>query len=106
VLVGGRNFTFKRYLLEALADHQLDARDARDASGVKAIDGDDPANIVNRTLLGMGGHLELTSPLRSAMFEVDTRADRKNTTTQLLWTFVAVCRRDAIDRLEADQVVL
>jgi hypothetical protein len=47
----------------------------------------------------------LTSPLRSAMFEVDTRADRKNTTTQLLWTFVAVCR-DAIDRLEADQVVL
>ena len=102
VLVGGRNFTFKRYLLEAFADHQLDARDA---GGVKAIDGDDPANIVNRTLLGMGGHLELTSPLRSAMFEVDTRADRKNTTTEVFRTFTEACRA-AIARLEAEQVIL
>jgi phage replication-related protein YjqB (UPF0714/DUF867 family) len=102
VLVGGRNFTFKRYLLEALADHQLDARDA---GGVKAIDGDDPANIVNRTLLGMGGHLELTSPLRSAMFEVDTRADRKNTTTEVFRTFTEACRA-AIARLEAEQEIL
>ena len=102
VLVGGRNFTFKQYLLEAFADRQLDARDA---APFKAINGDDPANIVNRTLLGMGAHLELTSPLRSAMFEVDTRADRKNTTTEVFRTFTAACRA-AIARLEAEQVIL
>jgi hypothetical protein len=49
VLVGGRNFSFKQYLLEASADRLLDARDA---APFKAINGDDPANIVNRTLLG------------------------------------------------------
>jgi phage replication-related protein YjqB (UPF0714/DUF867 family) len=102
VLVGGRNFRIKRFLLEAFADHHLDARDA---GGVTTIDGDDPANIVNRTLLGMGAHLELTSPLRSAMFEVDTRADRKYTTTEVFRSFAKACRA-AIARLEAEQVVL
>ena len=53
----------------------------------------------------MGAHLELTSPLRSAMFEVDTRADRKNTTTEVFRTFTAACRA-AIARLEAEQVIL
>ena len=100
VLVGGRNFTLKRYLLEAFAGKL----DARDAGGVTTIDGDDPANIVNRTLLGMGGHLELTGPLRSAMFEVDTRADRKHTTTEVFWTFTDACRA-AVARLEAEQLL-
>jgi len=36
------------------------------------------------------------------MFTQNTRAHRRHTTTQLFWTFVAVCR-DALDRLEAAQ---
>jgi hypothetical protein len=37
------------------------------------------------------------------MFTKNTLPRRKHTTTQLFWTFVAVCR-DAIDRLEAEQL--
>ena len=39
------------------------------------------------------------------MFEVDTRADRKNTTTEVFRTFTTACRA-AIARLEAEQEVL
>jgi hypothetical protein len=39
------------------------------------------------------------------MFEVDTRADRKNTTTEVFGPFAAACRV-AIARLEAEQVIL
>lgn len=70
-----------------------------------AVAGYHPAsNIVNRTLLGMGAQLELSKPLRDAMFTEHTRSQRKHTTTQLFWTFVAVCR-DALDRLQAEQLV-
>ena len=78
------------------------------------LDGNAPCNIVNRTLrarpqpsagpLGMGAQLELSNALREAMFTEHTRSRRKHTTTQLFWTFVAVCR-DALDRLQAEQVV-
>ena len=45
-------------------------------------------------------------PLREAMFTEHSRPRRKHTTTQLFWTFVAVCR-DALDRLqETEQVGL
>jgi phage replication-related protein YjqB (UPF0714/DUF867 family) len=100
VLVGGRNDTLKRYLLEAFADEVP----AIDAAGHKLLDGRERANIVNRTLLRRGGQLELTTPLREAMFEENTRPRRKHTTTEVFWTFVAVCR-DALDKLEAGQVV-
>ena len=72
--------------------------------GVKALNGDDADNIANRTLLGMGGQLELTTPLRLAMFEENTRPRRKHTTTPVFWAFVAACRA-ALARLEAEQVV-
>ena len=101
VLVGGRNQTLKQYLLEAFANNALEAVDAL---GVKALNGDDAGNIANRTLLGMGGQLELTAPLRLAMFEENTRPRRKHTTTQVFWAFVAACRA-ALARLEAEQVV-
>jgi phage replication-related protein YjqB (UPF0714/DUF867 family) len=101
VLVGGRNQVLKQYLLEAFAVEHVNAVDGLP---VRALNGDDADNIVNRTLLGMGGHLELTTPLRRAMFEVNTRADRKHTTTPVFWAFVAACRA-ALDRLEAEQVV-
>jgi hypothetical protein len=39
------------------------------------------------------------------MFTDNSRPRRKHTTTQLFWTFVAVCR-DALDRLEAEQIEL
>jgi len=43
-------------------------------------------------MLGMGAQLELSTPLRDAMFANIRRPRRKHTTTQLFWTFVAVCR--------------
>jgi phage replication-related protein YjqB (UPF0714/DUF867 family) len=101
VLVGGRNLPFKQYLLEAFATAGLAAADAQP---VGALNGDHVDNIANRTLLGMGGHLELTTPLRLAMFRVNTREERKNTTTDVFWTFVEACRA-ALARLEAEQPV-
>jgi phage replication-related protein YjqB (UPF0714/DUF867 family) len=101
VLVGGRNQTLKVYLLEAFATAQVKAVDALP---IRDLNGDDADNIVNRTLLGMGGHLELTTPLRAAMFDDDTREGRKHTTTPVFWAFVEACRA-ALARLEAEQVV-
>jgi phage replication-related protein YjqB (UPF0714/DUF867 family) len=91
---------------------RLDVRDALDGAGFKAIlpgagdgelDGNKHCNIVNRTRLGAGIQLELSRPLREAMFGEFTRSRRKHTTNQVFWTFVAVCR-DVIERLEADRV--
>ncbi len=96
VLAGGRNDAFKRHLLDELAGHGFQAIDAATR---EPLDGDEPDNIANRTLLGMGGQLELTTPLRAAMFGVNTRPGRKDTTTGLFWDFVAATR-SAIARLE------
>lgn len=97
VLVGGRSATFKRHLLEELAAAGFQAVDA---AGHESLNGDEPANIANRTLLGAGGQLEITTPLRAAMFTVNTRAQRKHTTTPVFWSFVAATRA-AIARLDA-----
>jgi phage replication-related protein YjqB (UPF0714/DUF867 family) len=101
VLVGGLNTTLKRYLRDALAAIGVQAVDA---SGDEELAGEDPVNIVNRTLLGKGAQLEITTPLRTAMFGTNTRADRKNTTTQVFWDFVDAVRR-AVERMEAEQTV-
>jgi phage replication-related protein YjqB (UPF0714/DUF867 family) len=102
VLVGGRNATLKQHLLLEFAAAGLTAIDALDNDD---LNGDDPANIANRTLLGMGGHLELTGPLRQAMFDVNTRLERGRTTTAVFWAFAAACR-NALGRLEATQIIL
>jgi phage replication-related protein YjqB (UPF0714/DUF867 family) len=102
VLVGGRNDTLKGHLLGEFAAADLDAVDA---DGHGGLNGDEPTNIANRTLLGMGGHLELTGPLRSAMFDDDSRPQRAHTTTKVFWAFVAACR-NALARLEASQTIL
>jgi phage replication-related protein YjqB (UPF0714/DUF867 family) len=102
VLVGGGNATFKQFLLDEFAVAGLDAIDAVDHD---LLNGDEPTNIVNRTLLDMGAHLELTTSLRSAMFEVNTRAQRKHTTTQVFWNFATACR-NALARVEAEQTIL
>jgi phage replication-related protein YjqB (UPF0714/DUF867 family) len=102
VLVGGGNAILQGYLLEGLRKAEFDARDA---SQHGELDGDATCNIVNHTLLGMGAQLELSTPLRDAMFTQHTRPRRKHTTTQRFWTFVAACR-DALDRLQAEQTIL
>jgi phage replication-related protein YjqB (UPF0714/DUF867 family) len=101
VLVGGGNTTLRGYLLERLCAAGFDARDAGQHG---ELNGDAKCNIVNRTVLGMGAQLELSTPLRDAMFTEHSRSQRKHTTTQLFWAFVAACR-DALDRLEAEQTV-
>lgn len=53
----------------------------------------------------MGEHLELTGPLRQAMFDANTQSQRKDTTTELFWSFVAACRA-AIAETEAEQPIL
>jgi Poly-gamma-glutamate hydrolase len=53
----------------------------------------------------MGAQLELSTPLRDAMFTAHSRPRRKHTTTELFWAFVAACR-DALDRLQAEQISL
>jgi phage replication-related protein YjqB (UPF0714/DUF867 family) len=104
VLVGGATpdstpNPLRDLLLDGLRDAHFDARGAGQG---RELNGNATCNIVNRTMLGMGAQLELSTPLRDAMFTEHSRPRRKHTTTQLFWTFVAVCR-DAIDRLEAEQ---
>lgn len=99
VLVGGRSTAFKSGLLTRLSAAGIQAIDA---NSVPDLNGDEPANIANRTLLAAGAQLELTTPLRQAMFGINTRADRKHTTLPLFWTFTAATRA-AITDLEATQ---
>jgi phage replication-related protein YjqB (UPF0714/DUF867 family) len=99
VLVGGGNDTFKTKLLTRLGAAGIRAIDA---ASVSELNGDEPTNIANRTLLGAGAQLELTTSLRLAMFGTNTRADRKSTTLPLFWSFTAATRA-AIADLEATQ---
>ena len=101
VLVGGGDEDLRLLLLRTLDAAGLPVEDA---AGRGELDGNSSLNIVNRTRRGKGAQLEVSKPLRDAMFTVNTRPRRKHTTTEVFWTFVAACR-DAIDRFEADQVV-
>jgi len=101
VLVGGRNPTLKQHLLDEFAAADIAAIDAVDRD---ALNGDEPTNIANRTLLGMGGHLELTAPLRRSMFVDNSRVGRATTTNAVFWAFTRACR-NALARLEATQVI-
>jgi len=102
VLVGGGNPDLRCHLLKGLCAAGFDARDAGPQG---ELNGNATCNIVNRTLLGMGAQLELSKPLRDAMFTEHTRAGRKHTTTELFWTFAAACR-DTLDRLQAGQIAV
>jgi phage replication-related protein YjqB (UPF0714/DUF867 family) len=102
VLVGGGDEDLRELLLQALKKVDLPVEAAGPPRG--ELDGNDERNIVNRTKRGMGAQLEISDPLRDAMFIRNTRPRRKHTTTEVFWTFVAACR-DAIDRFEAGQVI-
>ena len=108
VLVGGTNRTLKDLLVTLLDDAHIKVQAVGSGSEV---DGDSPCNIVNRTLpvgtppAALGGvQLELSTPLRDAMFTENSRPRRKHTTTGVFWTFVAACR-DALDRFEAEPAI-
>lgn len=100
VVVGGRSTALNDALRARLAEAQIQTTDA-----VPSLDGNNAVNIANRTLLGMGSQLELSGALRKAMFTTNTIAHRKDTTTELFWTFTAACR-NALAQLEATQSIL
>jgi phage replication-related protein YjqB (UPF0714/DUF867 family) len=89
VLVGGREAALKGRLTAAFEQAGVAAVDA---AGTPDLGGTDPLNLCNRTFPGAGAQLELTTPLRTAMFGTNTAAERKNTTTELFWRFVAAAR--------------
>ncbi|MCX4577076.1 poly-gamma-glutamate hydrolase family protein [Streptomyces sp. NBC_01571] len=101
VLVGGLNPAFRQYLVEEFTAAGIRAVTA---SGEQEIAGISPDNICNRTLLGMGAQLEMTTALRAAMFAdgKNTLADRATHLLPFFWTFVDATRR-AIERVEAGQ---
>ncbi|KNB52387.1 phage replication protein [Streptomyces caatingaensis] len=104
VVVGGRNADFRRHLTEEL---RAAGFQTVDGTRIPELAGDDTDNICNRTLLGKGGQLELTTELRQSMFGTFTRQGRPKTANDTFRRFTAACRA-AIARLEAgpDQVVL
>lgn len=89
VLVGGRDTTLKSALITAYAGVGIVAIDA---AGTPELAGTEPSNIVNRTLTGAGAQLELTAPMRAAMFTTNTRPRRRYTTTAAFWRFVEATR--------------
>ena len=90
VLVGGLDAVLKAAMISA---YRAAGIVAIDAAALPSLNGDEPANIVNRTLRGAGVQLELTTPLRTRMFGTNTRAGRKSSTLPGFWTFVDATRR-------------
>ncbi|MER7689181.1 poly-gamma-glutamate hydrolase family protein [Streptomyces sp. NPDC097610] len=103
VLIGGLNPTFRQYLLEEFTAAGIRAVTA---SGEEEIAGISPDNICNRSLLGMGAQLEITTALRASMFATskNTVAERAQNLETPFWTFT-LAARTAIARLEAEQPV-
>jgi len=92
----------QRYLREGLCAANFEVGDTGEHA---ELNGDDPCNIVKRTLLGMGAQQELSTPLREAMFtEFARRTRSKHTTTSVVLAPSWRCR-NALDRLEAEQIV-
>ncbi|MBQ0895444.1 poly-gamma-glutamate hydrolase family protein [Micromonospora sp. U56] len=88
VVIGGRDAGLRDLLRRELA--KVDITVARRVN--RAIDGTSPRNICNRTASRAGAQLELTTPLREAMFGTNTWDGRKHTTRPLFWDFVSAAR--------------
>lgn len=106
VVVGGLNERFKSLLKAEFDRVGIAWKDGNDPE-VRDLAGINPDNPCNRTMLGKGGQLELTTELRAAMFSVNTRAGRAGSTTPVYWDFARACRT-AIAKLhqDPDQVIL
>lgn len=102
VLVGGRNTELRDLLIARLDDAGFDAVDATSHPSLGGVAAE---NLTNRGLLGAGAQLEIITPVRNAMFTVNTHSQRKNTTTATFWSFTAACRT-ALATWEAGQEVL
>ncbi len=104
VVVGGLNQRFKSYLKAEFDKAGIAWRDGDELPDLGGVHTDNPCN---RTMLGKGGQLELTTELRAAMFTVNTRAGRAGSTTEVFDRFVGACRA-AIAKLEtgSDQIIL
>ncbi|MER5629132.1 poly-gamma-glutamate hydrolase family protein [Streptomyces nitrosporeus] len=71
ILIGGRDQRLIRNLARAFARHGLTSSlgvEVVVAGASSELNGDDPANIVNRTRTGAGAQLETSTELRRAMF--------------------------------------
>jgi phage replication-related protein YjqB (UPF0714/DUF867 family) len=98
VVIGGRNTVLRRYLGEALSAagvQTIDAAPDGDIAGVS------PNNLCNRTLLGMGAQLELTTELRATMFGTNTIKGRAGSVNAEFWKFANAVRA-AVALMEAD----
>ncbi|MEV7520663.1 poly-gamma-glutamate hydrolase family protein [Streptomyces sp. NPDC091371] len=114
ILIGGRDQRLMRTLARAFADQGFTRDNSDPAKRVEVIlagansplNGDDPANIVNRTRTGAGAQLEISTELRKAMFgNWDTAADRRTTygaagAPAFFWNGFVNAVRHAIDRHE------
>ncbi|MDQ0791786.1 poly-gamma-glutamate hydrolase family protein [Streptomyces sp. B1I3] len=118
IIIGGRDERLKRNLLAAFTKYGLTSPTAdpgRDVTVVFAgatdpINGDDPANIVNRTRTGAGAQLELSTALRKAMFGDFSGAAKRRTTAGVpstdspyadhFWNSVVSAVREAIKNHE------
>ncbi|GAA3507277.1 poly-gamma-glutamate hydrolase family protein [Streptomyces showdoensis] len=88
VIIGGRDERLKRNLLASLAKYGITSPTTSINWNVNVviagaddpINGDDPANIVNRTRSGGGAQLEISTGLREAMFGTFSGADNRRTT--------------------------
>ncbi|MFB9389170.1 poly-gamma-glutamate hydrolase family protein [Streptomyces coeruleoprunus] len=104
VVVGGLNERFKTLLKNEFTRAGIAWRDGNETPDLAGVNPDNPCN---RTMLGKGGQLELTTELRAAMFTVNTRAGRAGSTTEVFDRFVRACRT-AVATLhqDPDQVIL
>ena len=102
VLVGGRHAALRGLLIAQLVAGGFGAVDA---SGHASLAGMAPENLTNRTLLSAGAQLEIVTPVRHAMFGINTREQRRHTTTPTFWAFTSACRT-ALATWAAGQEVL
>ncbi|RPK69257.1 hypothetical protein EES43_00375 [Streptomyces sp. ADI96-02] len=115
ILIGGRDQRLTRNLKAAFTRHglttgtgdpELEVTVTVAGSG-SPLNGDDPANIVNRTRSAAGAQLEISTALRTAMFgDFDGAARRRETAgvgparQAHFWNGFVDAVRDAVDRHE------
>lgn len=114
IVIGGRDQRLMRNLEASFAAHGLTAQQADPARKVvvtvagpnSALNGDDPANIVNRTATGAGAQLEISTALRRAMFgdfsgaPARRRTAGSGTEPAHFWNAFVGAVREAVDRHE------
>ncbi|MDT9688503.1 poly-gamma-glutamate hydrolase family protein [Streptomyces sp. P9(2023)] len=108
-VVGGLNKTFRTALVQELNAAGFPAIDSLApawATLLTEYNGDHVANPCNKTMLGMGAQLELTTELRKSLFDdPDSRGGRASSWNGEFVKFRDACRR-AVETVEAGQPLL